>query len=240
MTATVQKYANFCLARSRWLLAWHLPICLLLAGFFIFLPQVDLAVASSFYLPTENGQFAFIYGNLPSVLFVLRAVDWLSRIAFVIALLVLGVMLVKRNSKAFLAAVVLVSLLVGPMFGVNGFFKEQWGRARPSQITQFGGQKQFTPAWIKTNQCAHNCSFSSGHAAAGFALCIGYLVSRRKAWWYSGIALGGLIGFTRILKGGHFLSDVIFSYFIVMILAAMATWCLSQITLSWLHRKQSL
>ena len=46
------------------------------------------------------------------------------------------------------------------------------------------------------------------------------LVVRRewqKRVFWSGVALGGLLGIVRIVQGGHFTSDVIFSFVVVYV-----------------------
>ncbi|MFN7094324.1 MAG: phosphatase PAP2 family protein, partial [Burkholderiales bacterium] len=90
-------------------------------------------------------------------------------------------------------------------------FKDHWGRARPIQVTEFGGSKRFTPMGVITNQCERNCSFVSGHASVGFYLMAFAWVTKqnRKIWFFLGWFVGMVIGGLRIWQGGHFLSDVI-------------------------------
>ena len=42
-------------------------------------------------------------------------------------------------------AFLVILLVVGPGLLVNAVFKDHWGRPRPREIVQFGGQKQFSP-----------------------------------------------------------------------------------------------
>jgi lipid A 4'-phosphatase len=128
-------------------------------------------------------------------------------------------------------------LIVGPMLAVNAGLKESWGRARPRDVVEFGGAHKFTPAWIISDQCSHNCAFTSGHAAAGFSLCIGFFVSRRKIWLNGGLLFGGLVSLSRMMNGAHFFSDVLFSFFVVFISAAIVTWLLAALTLRYLKIK---
>lgn len=112
-----------------------------------------------------------------------------------------------------LVALTWVSLL-GSLLVVNLGFKEYWGRARPVQVTQFGGAQHFTPALEPTNQCGHNCSFVSGHAATGFVImAVGLMgsVATRRRWLLAGLAWGGIASLARIMQGGHFLSDTLFA-----------------------------
>ncbi len=101
---------------------------------------------------------------------------------------------------------------------VNGVMKEFSGRARPRDVTEFGGSKNFTPAFAVANECGSNCSFVSGHASAGFyfvSLALIFEGRRRRVIFWSSVAAGGVIGLVRIMQGGHFLSDVVFSFVFV-------------------------
>jgi lipid A 4'-phosphatase len=229
-------YASFSLSRSVLALRFALPICLGLALFFNVFPQVDLWASALFFKPTAAPASGFWLATSPVLIFIYEAVNVCSRIALIASILgFIGYMLMK-NAKAFCVAIVMLSLVAGPTLAVNGGAKEHWGRARPRDVVQFAGKQQFTPAWIISNQCQHNCAFTSGHAAAGFALCIGFFVSRRKVWLNAGLLLGALIGLTRMMNGAHFLSDVVFSFFIVFITSAIMTWVLSTLTLKYCAR----
>jgi lipid A 4'-phosphatase len=86
------------------------------------------------------------------------------------------------------------------------------GRARPDEVTHFGGARTFTPAFVPADQCESNCSFVSGHAAfvfGGFAVAL--VARRRRATTLLVAVLGGLAGLGRMLQGAHFLSDIVFA-----------------------------
>lgn len=110
---------------------------------------------------------------------------------------------------------VLAALAVGPGLVVNAGFKDNWGRARPRDVTEFAGDKRFTPALVPTDQCERNCSFVAGHPSVMFWLAaLGFAAAtrRRRTLVFLGAAILGLFaGFGRIVQGGHFLSDVVFS-----------------------------
>ena len=42
---------------------------------------------------------------------------------------------------------------------VNGFLKGLWGRSRPNDVLNFGGDEIFTPWYIFGDKCLSNCSF---------------------------------------------------------------------------------
>ena len=120
------------------------------------------------------------------------------------------------KKKAYLYLI--TAMLLGPLLVVNGLMKEFSGRARPRHVVEFSGDKTFTPAFVFTDQCKSNCSFVSGHASAGFyfvALSLLFTGKRRRIIFWSAFAGGGVIGLVRIIQGGHFLSDVIFSFVFV-------------------------
>ncbi|MBY0431541.1 MAG: phosphatase PAP2 family protein, partial [Rhodospirillales bacterium] len=146
--------------------------------------------------------------SVPPVLFALAlAVAALGAAAWWMRRTLLGV-------TPRIAAYVLGSLLIGPGLIVNVLLKDHWGRARPSQIVDFGGGARFSPALWLSDQCTDNCSFASGHGALGFwVLCFALLAPPRWRGWAvaAALAFGTAMSVTRIAQGGHFLSDVAFS-----------------------------
>jgi membrane-associated phospholipid phosphatase len=85
------------------------------------------------------------------------------------------------------------------------------------------------PVLQPSSFCQTNCSFVSGHAAVGFSLMAFGMFGirkRRQFWMLTALATGTLIGFARIAQGGHFLSDIVFSYLAIWIsyLAIRTVW----------------
>jgi len=187
---------------------------------FMFMPELDLLFSSYFYNPVKGG-FYLEHNHL--VYFIDKAVPKIMRFVVVVLLALLVITYLAKSKFNILTSknllFIIICLLIGPGLVVNGIFKEHWGRARPSQIVEFGGTKQFTPAFVISNQCESNCSFTSGHASAGFfPLCFGMLATNRKrkiAGYVGGVILGAIVGMVRIVEGAHFMSDVIFSGFFV-------------------------
>ena len=125
---------------------------------------------------------------------------------------------------------------LGPGLLVNSGFKEQWQRARPYEVENFGGPSLFTRAGVMTDQCNNNCSFVSGHVSCGFFFASLMLVHqrRRRAWAVAGCAAGVLIGFARMADMAHWLSDVLW--------AAPITWVCSYLVwraLVWAYRPRN-
>ena len=110
-----------------------------------------------------------------------------------------------------------ISTLVNLIVLINIIFKNMWGRARPNDILELGGVELFTPWYQISNQCAANCSFVSGDAAVGFSLVIFYFLIRKEIYIWLALFFGFTIGIIRIMEGGHFVSDVIFSCLIIFL-----------------------
>jgi len=186
-------------------------------------PQVDLAITGLFYDPFDG----FYLRANPFIRLVFEGVPWITR-TVVIGLLVFVIAawtLWRRHDYCMrlrcAALYLLLVMIIGPGLLVNTVFKDQWGRARPSQVEQFGGTKLFTRAAIPTDQCEKNCSFVSGHASVGFFfLALAFVWPRRRILWLAvGTGMGLGIGFIRMLQGGHFFSDVIFCGIVVYLTA---------------------
>ncbi len=195
---------------------------------FLLLPQIDLWASGLFYVRGEG----FVLAHWPPIVFVFRAIPWLARgivlIVFGAAawLFLVGLPLWRFDRKALLF--IGFSLALGPGLLTNTVLKDHWGRARPVQVTAFGGSHLFTPAPLPADQCPTNCSFVSGHAALAFSLvAFGFLLpagrSRRRGIG-AALAFGGLVGLVRIAQGGHFLSDVVFAGLLVYGTTALLHW----------------
>lgn len=133
------------------------------------------------------------------------------------------------NSAKFLV----VLFLIGPGLVVNVAFKQTWGRPRPSQVRQFGGDREFVPVGTPGAGQHRNSSFPSGHAATAFYLMApAFVVRSRRPRLAAGVAVAGglfglLMGLTRIAQGGHWASDILWSAVIVYLTAViLARWLL--------------
>jgi lipid A 4'-phosphatase len=182
-------------------------------------PALDLWVSGLFYEPGRG----FPLGDSAAVQLVYRGVPYLATFLVLALLVCLAAALRRRRPvlgiSARAAAFLLLALAIGPGILTNVVLKDHWGRARPAQIVQFGGTRDFTPAAIPANQCERNCSFTSGHAALGFYfVSFAFLARTRRGRWAgqaAAIVLGAIFGLARIAQGGHFLSDVVVSGLVV-------------------------
>ena len=215
----------------------HIPLLVLsamgFAALFLAFPGIDIWASNVLFDPMHgfilkgNTFFDLAKISVEVLLVVLllgTLLFWLPR-----KLQLLPVAMASQRSSA---TFILLVLLLGPGLMVNLVFKDQWGRARPAQISQFGGERQFTPAWVMSNQCEKNCSFVCGDASVGFVLLAFSFISRTPRRWLAiGLAAGGFYGYMRMGQGGHFLSDVIFSGYTVYFTA----WVVHQLMLRGGH-----
>jgi lipid A 4'-phosphatase len=192
---------------------------MLIAALFLLMPGIDLATSYLFY---DGAKGFFLAGWLP-----LRAVEgsvpWIVRLMIALAVIAAGWLIVagrplwRLDRKALIFVVAATAL--GPGVIANTVLKDHWGRARPSQVTEFGGARQYTAAPLPAAQCERNCAFVSGHAALGFSLVsFAFLLPfgwRRKTAVAAALGFGALVGLARIAAGGHFLSDVVYAGLIV-------------------------
>ncbi len=178
-------------------------------------PQIDLAVSSFFYRPA-SGFFFQTYYELLHINFYRDILIWISYgfIAFIILILIIA--LFNKQKKILLTPkaciFLLICFLLGPVLVVNETLKNHWGRARPHQVQQFGGKKIFTPAWVVSNQCNKNCSFTSGETANVFYyLALIFVIGRKRVIAIVIMSIGFITALERIGQGDHFLSDAILS-----------------------------
>ena len=101
---------------------------------------------------------------------------------------------------------------------VNLILKNTWGRARPNDILQLGGEGSFTPWFQISDSCIRNCSFVSGDASVGFSIIALFFITKKTLYLWLSLFFGLLFGTIRILEGGHFISDVLISGFLIFIL----------------------
>lgn len=126
------------------------------------------------------------------------------------------------DTRAFLF--LFLALVVGPGFVANTGFKDHWHRARPHMVHEFGGTRHFTPALLPSDQCDKNCSFVAGDGAFGFFLVAFAFVAQpalAQSLFWLGLSGGFLFGLNRVVMGAHFLSDVFFAGFFMLITTAL-------------------
>ncbi len=203
------------------------------AAIFLSIPEIDLMMEHLFVDNTDR----FFLARHPVPQFFNDLINNLAIVLSLFALLGLGLTLRKgRHFFDFFSRhywFLTLSLIIGPGLIANALFKENWGRARPRQITEFGGASEFTPPLLMSDQCASNCSFVSGDASMGFALLAFALIAPRhhRFWVALAILFGAFIGLIRMIQGAHFLSDVIFAgVFVTLTILILKAWLLDRWT----------
>lgn len=202
-----------------------LVLLVLMQALFLAYPMADLLVSGWLY----SEDVGFFYRDAPIVVFVYEV---FARLHFLVAAILLWLLFAswrwRRKAEPLLRKrlwFLLLVLVLGPGLLVNGILKAESGRARPHKIEQFGGPSTFTGAFQRADNCAKNCSFVSGHASMGFYFIAFAWVFRDRRWLWFGILLGTAVGLGRMLQGRHFLSDVVFAYWVVyascVVLAAL-------------------
>lgn len=205
-------------ARHRRLLpAWLLLLaCVLL---FLIWPELDLIVTRYFFDPLNQ---EFPANELPWVKWVYDDTPVINQW---LGLLMLSALLLQwirpgwpglRARRSMCAWLLVVCIGLG--FTVDWVLKDHFGRPHPYQTHVFTGDQDFVPAFHYRPLCEVNCSFVSGHAAGGFVWMAWGMWGwrrRRQAWLLAGVAAGSFIGAARVMQGGHFLSDVVFSGWVI-------------------------
>ena len=194
--------------------SFYLPTGILLIGSVLFrLLPWDMEWADLMHSPdggwdqdsTGFWKFLYDFGIVPAVLLVLG----------VFIFLMLGVGHPWRKYRKVLLYLI-SCLAIGPGLITNGILKEFWGRPRPKQVNDFGGIFPYEPLLV-IDPISTGKSFPCGHATMGFfffALGFAFL-HRGKKWMLfgvvTGLILGGLIGYARLVQGGHFPSDTLWA-----------------------------
>ena len=197
-------------------------------GLFALWPGIDLWVSGLFYDSVQG--FWVDRLALPDAL---RRTIWAASGAMILiaAAALAGDALRGRAAFGVPARVwtfILLLYALGPGLLVDGILKRYWGRARPAYIIDFGGTQTFTAPHEITAQCARNCSFTAGEMAGAVALSVTLFVLLAyrarpvtPVWRAAVLALPLLTGLHRIAAGRHFLSDVILSTLLVLLVAAL-------------------
>lgn len=185
---------------------------------FLIDPLIDIKISNLFF--SENVFISEKFTIIKSLRIYLKN--------FMIIIPILGLLfflfiLQKKKKKKLRLKLAILGLLIGPIFGcgliANLIFKENWGRARPVHIIEFGGEKIFSNPFIKSDQCKTNCSWISGETSGAFSFMLGTIIFRNHIFFILNWILGFLVFFCRLSMGGHFFSDNLFSLFLMIYLA---------------------
>lgn len=205
---------------NRWF-SGLLRLMILVSFIFMLVPAVDITV---------SGWFADAAGKFSQhdnrFLLALRDLHRMLP-AFIAPALLFGVVIQALFNRRWLPAphrllYILSVYAIGAAIIVHTL-KYVIGRARPSEISEFGGNLLFSPAWQISHACQSSCSFPSGEAASAMAMLAIPLilggVYRLPLMMLAGI-FALIFSLNRIVMGAHFLSDVTLSWLFVVIVIA--------------------
>ncbi len=196
-----------------------LPLALiLLLSLAVSLSDLDRELSGIFYRPPAGWIFKehwfwkllYDYGMLPGLM--------ISGGGLLVLLAGTFVQPLRRYWRP--ATLLLLLVLLGPGLLVHEVGKEMWGRPRPNVTSDFGGQLPFYPVFERAG-LERGKSFPSGHAAIGFFTMAPFFVWRRRQrrrallWLVLGAGYGLLMGVGRMAQGGHYLTDVLWSGYLV-------------------------
>jgi membrane-associated PAP2 superfamily phosphatase len=201
-----------------------------------FTSAIDLDVARACYSTqdptgaiqkgfTSNSFFSFMfkYGCLPA-----HFTFGIATISFVLSFYM-------PKFRPYRSATLMISLcmIIGAGLIAHTLLKEFWGRPRPRQVIEFGGKQEFRPYYVPSlkKPPEPSKSFPSGHSTCGFYFFCLYFVGKRyhsrlltNVGLVVSLGLGILLSMARVIQGGHFMSDVIFSAFLMWETAYFMDW----------------
>ncbi len=132
-------------SKTWWPLSLVGIVALAAAAVFLSRPEIDLQVGSYFL----RGPGRFTGGETPWI-------EWLRNVFIVffwacVLLAIVGMVRTRKDQGPWLGFAfphwlfLGICLGVGPGLIANLMLKDQWGRARPKHVVEFGGSKTFTP-----------------------------------------------------------------------------------------------
>ncbi len=202
-------------------------------------PGLDLLISARYF----DAARGFFHAQDPLVVALYDWTPWLGRgLALLMAIHALTAPWLARALMASgrtelaqrcrgpwrrVSAVFVCAALLGPGLVIEGVFKNTMGRPRPVQVIEFGGTEVFHGPFRPGHNPESHRSFTSSHAAAGFALMgLGLTCGPvwRRRWLLIGLVAGGVVGLGRMLQGGHYLTDVVFSFYAVWLSCELVAW----------------
>ena len=183
--------------------------------------DLDRRISSMFYTDASgwflNGtppwSWLYQYGTIPGV-----ALTAVSLVVFVAGV-------VRRRYRPWRRYALLICLtaVIGGGLIVNSVLKPFWGRPRPGQITEFGGQWEYRSP-LQPGIPGKGQSFPCGHCTMGYIFVTLFFLRRHspKLAWVGGsfgMCYGALVSAGRVVDGGHFPTDTVWSLGILLLVA---------------------
>jgi len=118
---------------------------------------------------------------------------------------------------------VMLTTALAAGFLVNAVLKQYWGRPRPDQTIDFGGQWEYRNIF-PPGLPGKGASFPCGHCTMGFVfLSLVFCRDRSRPLAAAGVGtavvLGGMLGAGRMVQGSHYATDVLWAGGIVSMTA---------------------
>lgn len=181
--------------------------------------KIDFIVSDWFHRPVASPEEAWPYSRLLIWKLFNKSDIWMVGLLSCGAVFALLLSQFKSRYKRLriYAVFILLSLILGPGIIVNLVFKDHWGRPRPRQVVEYGGEQTYV---LPLSKGTGGQSFPSGHASVGFSYVVFWFIWRRRrparAFWalIGAISLGALFGMARLTIGAHFLSDILWAFYI--------------------------
>ena len=205
---------------------WTLPL-LAMALITPFTPWFDQHTAQYFY-DHGSGHEQFVSHPLFDFLYVWALVPGQLMAALALFVFCLSYLFKKIKPWRPHSLYLILTLAVGSGLISHALLKDHWGRPRPRQVIQYGGQQEYRPIWKPnfTQQPEPSKSFPCGHCTMGFYFFCLYFIGKRlnKQWLKRvglalAISIGISLGITRMAQGGHFFSDICMSALIMWLTA---------------------
>ena len=222
--SAVSSTDNNCLTQTR---VQRVLSAVLAAGFglaflFVSFPEIDLWISEAFFIEptifalTHSEERLAIIGYLRQTGFAITRITMIGLFVLIVSAYLFRRSRLWQHRKKLLY--VFFCFALAPGLFVSVVLKENWGRARPAHIAEFGGKMEYTPPMMRANQCAGNCSFPSGEASFAFCfLAFAMIAGRRPLLIKLALGYGVFFAVLRVAEGGHFTSDVVFSALISLI-----------------------
>lgn len=190
--------------------------------------NLDLYFSSFFYQNSNwflkdepPWTWLYQYGTIPGTLFSLGALGLWS-----------ASYIQPRFTKwrYHLLLICLTAFLGGGIL-VNAVLKDYWGRPRPREVQQFQGNWEYRHM-VNPGIPGKGRSFPCGHCTMGYLFTTLFFFrsqSKRIAYVGGGIGVvyGIVMSLTRMVQGGHFFSDTLWSFGVIMLFStALYYWVL--------------
>jgi lipid A 4'-phosphatase len=181
-------------------------------------PQLDLRISQPFYEVVDSVHNVFALRINPALMLARDIGLWVETVLILPAIgaLVLKLLLPKRKLLMSGRAIIflIATLTLAPGLMANVALKSYWGRPRPIDVTQFGGDQHFVAWWDPRGDCPGNCAFVSGDVSGAFWTIAPAALAPphwRALAYGAALALGVGVAALRIMAGAHSFSDAVFA-----------------------------